>query len=217
MKKILNKRLEKLSAFIEKNDDVVLDVGCDHGLLGIYLVLNKKVKVVSSDINEKPLLQAKLNIQKYHLENEIETRLGDGLKVMTDDIKTIIISGMGTDTIIHILKDINNYPNVYKLVLSPNNNFPLLRKMVCELGFKITKEEIVEEKGKYYLISQFIKGNENIDYYFGKVDLTSDLVKRYYQYIYDTNSKIFSKLNFINKIKKINLIKDNLKIKKHVL
>ena len=42
--KILNKRLQTLSAFIEKKD-VVLDIGCDHSLLGVYLVLNKNIKV----------------------------------------------------------------------------------------------------------------------------------------------------------------------------
>ena len=215
--KLLNKRLEHLSAFIEKDDGVVLDIGCDHGLLGIYLLLNKKVKVISSDVNIKPLNKAKENINKFHLENKIETRLGDGLSVMSNDIKTIVISGMGAETIINILNDINKYPDVTKLILSPNNNFSLFRKKICQLGFMITKEEIVEEKGKYYLISEFKKGYEKIDYYFGKLDLHNNVVRKYYQYIYDTNKKILSRLNFINKIKKLNLIKDNLKIKKFVL
>lgn len=215
--KVLNKRLETLSAFIKKDDSVVLDIGCDHGLLGIDLVLNKKVKVISSDINIKPLNKAKENIKKFHLENKIETRLGNGLEAMSNDVKTIVISGMGTDTIINILKDINNYPNVSKLVLSPNNNFPLLRESICKLGFKITKEEIILENGKYYLISVFIKGSENTNYYFGKLDLTNDIVKRYYEYIYETNKKILNRLNIINKIKKFSLIKENIKIKKCVL
>ena len=215
--KILNKRLETLSAFIEKNDSVVLDIGCDHGLLGIDLALNKKVKVISSDINIKPLNKAKENISKYKLEKKIETRLGNGLEVMSDDVKTIVISGMGTETIVNILKDINNYPNVSKLILSPNNNFPLLRESICKLGFCINKEVIVEENGKYYLISEFIKGNNRVDYYFGKLDLNNNSVKEYYKYIYNTNKKILSKLSVFNKLKKISLIKENIKIKKCVL
>ena len=58
MKNILNKRLQTISAFIEK-EDIVLDIGCDHALLGIYLVLNKKIKVIGSDINTGPLEKAK--------------------------------------------------------------------------------------------------------------------------------------------------------------
>ena len=63
MKKILNKRLESLCAFI-KEKDIVLDVGCDHALLGIYLLLNKNIKVIGSDINPGPLEKAKDNLKK---------------------------------------------------------------------------------------------------------------------------------------------------------
>lgn len=216
MKKILNKRLLTLSAFIN-NKETVLDIGCDHGFLGIYLTLNKKVKVISSDINEKPLAKAKENIHTYNLDKKIETRLGNGLDVMSDDITTIVISGMGTENIIKILSNINNYPNVKKLVLSPNNDFPLLRDEISKLGFTITKEKIVKEKGKYYLISEFIRGNERIDNYFGKLDLTDEIVIDYYKYVYDNNKKILNNLNLINKLKKISLYKENYKIKKIVL
>ena len=54
----LNKRLTTISAFIEDNSKVI-DIGCDHGLLGIYLYQTKEnVKVISSDINELPLKKA---------------------------------------------------------------------------------------------------------------------------------------------------------------
>ena len=124
MKKI-NKRLETLSAFININD-IVLDIGCDHGLLGIYLTLTKNIKVISSDINIGPLEMAKENIKKYNLEDKIETRLGNGLDVMSEDINTIVISGMGGDNIIKILNCIKSYPNIKKLILSPNNAFTLV-------------------------------------------------------------------------------------------
>ena len=217
MKKILNKRLEILSAFIN-NNEVVLDIGCDHGLLGIYLTLNKNnIKVISSDINEKPLEKAQENINKYGLDNKIEVRLGDGLECMSDDINTIVISGMGALNIINILENINKYSNVSKLVLSPNNDFKLLRKEICKLGFKIKKEEIVLEKGKYYLISEFIKGKENSDYFFGKLDLNDSIVKSYYKYVYDNNRTILNNLSWFNKLKKISLIKQNYMIKKHII
>ena len=210
MKKILNKRLETLSAFIKENE-IVLDIGCDHGFLGIYLTLNRRnIKVISSDINTKPLMKAKDNIHKYGLDNKIETRLGNGLDIMTSDINTIIISGMGAISIINILKDINKYPNVHKLVLSPNNDFEYFRKSIIELGFMITKEEMVLENGKYYLISECIKGKSDIDCFFGKLDLTNDIVIDYYKYIYNRNEIILKKTN--NKY----LIMENFKIKEKI-
>lgn len=216
MKKILNKRLMKLSAFI-KDNEIVLDIGCDHGLLGIYLTLNRKnIKVISSDINEKPLKKARENIHKYGLDHQIEIRLGDGLKVMSKDIKTIVISGMGAENIVKILKDIHDYPNISKLVLSPNNDFSLLRKEICQLGFKIIQEEIVLEKGKYYLISELVKGRCKVNYFFGKLDLNNNTVKDYYHGVYGNNKKILNNLKGINKLKKLSLIKENWWIRKHI-
>ena len=213
MKKILNKRLETLSAFIN-DKDIVLDIGCDHGLLGIYLTLEKNIKVISSDINPKPLEKAKENILKYHLENKIETRLGDGLETISSDVNTIVISGMGGLNIINILKEVKKYPNVKKLVLSPNNDFIIVRKEISKLGFKINREEIVLEQGKYYLISEYILGKEDIDYYFGKLDLNNDTVKKYYNYIYDTNIRIINELGNNDDKKKKSLINENNRIKK---
>ncbi len=217
MKKILNKRLETLSAFIEENE-TVLDIGCDHGLLGIYLTLNRShIKVISSDINEKPLNKAKENIHKFNLDEKIETRLGDGLEVMTSDITTIVISGMGGLSIINILKNINQFSHVTKLVLSPNSDFYELRKEISQLGFQIKKEEMVLESNKFYLITEFVKGEEQVDYYFGKLDLKNDIVKKYYNYIYEKNTKILKNFNILQKLRKKSLISENKKIKRNII
>ena len=213
MKKI-NKRLLTLSAFIEDND-TILDVGCDHSLLGIYLTLNRNnIKVISSDINEKPLEKAKENIKKYNLEDKIETRLGDGVKTISQDVNVVVISGMGGLNIVSILKDIGKYPNVNKLVISPNNDFELTREEISKLGFYIYKEEIVEESGKYYLISKYLKGKETLDNFFGKLDLSSDIVKEYYKYIYDNNKIILAQLGTKDYLRKKKLINENNKIEK---
>jgi tRNA (adenine22-N1)-methyltransferase len=217
MKRILNKRLECLSAFIKDNDSII-DIGCDHGLLGIYLYLNRKnIRIVSSDINPKPLKMAKDNLVKYHLEDKIELRLGDGLDVLSHDIKTIVISGMGGMTITNILEKIDDYPNVQKLVLSPNNDFPLVRKKIVQLGFKIIKESLVLEKNKYYLISEYQKGQEKMNSFFGKLDLHNDIVKSFYQNIYRENTDILKRLSFFQKFKRLSLLKENYLIKKYKL
>ncbi len=207
MKKI-NKRLEKISAFINTND-IVLDVGCDHALLGIYLYLNKNVKVVGSDIKAGPLKKAYDNLLKYNLENIIELRLGDGLKTMSSDINTVIISGMGGLSIVNILNDINEYPNVRKLIISPNNDFSLTRKEISKLGFSLEKEEMVLENNKYYLISEYKLGKNKIDNYFGKLDLNNIIVKNYFKDVYDTNLKILSKLGIKDNKKRKELIEEN--------
>ncbi len=206
--KILNKRLQTLSAFIEKND-VVLDIGCDHSLLGVYLVLNKNIKVIGSDINSGPLEKAKENLIKYHVENKIQLRLGDGLDVMSDDINTVVISGMGGISIVNILKDIKKYPSIKKIIISPNNDFPLTRSEITKLGFYIVKETMVQESNKFYLISEYKIGSKEIDNYFGKLNLDDAVVKKYYRYIYHNNLKILSKLGIRDRVKKKTLLKEN--------
>lgn len=212
----INKRLQTISAFINKSD-VVLDIGCDHCLLGIYLVLNKNVKVIGSDISPGPLEKAKINLLKYHVENKIELRLGDGLETVSDDINTIVISGMGGQNIISILSSIKKYPNIKKLVISPNNDFTLTRKEITKLGFILIKEEMIEESGKFYLISEYKLGKEKTDPFFGKLDLSKRTVKKYYRYLFDNNLKILSRLGSKDRVKKKELEKENNKIKKAFL
>ena len=214
MIKILNKRLETLSAFILDNE-CVIDIGCDHGLLGIYLFLNRKnLKMISSDVNRGPLEKAQENLEKYNLVDKIELRLGNGLQVMSNDINTIVISGMGGITITNILQNINKYKNVSKLVLSPNNEFPYVRKTLSKLGFYIVNEKMVLEKGKYYLVSEYKRGKGKVNYYFGKLDLQDKIVKSYYENLYNKNKKILENLSLYQKLKCLNLIKENILIKR---
>ena len=201
----INNRLLKISDFIYKEDKVI-DIGCDHGLLGIYLVLNKNIsKMISSDINEKPLNKAKENIFKYNLGDKIETKLGNGLECVSEDIDTIVISGMGGLTINEILKDIKKHPYIKKIIVSPNNEFVKTRKVISKLGFNLEEETIVLEKGKYYLVSCYIKEKrKKINYFFGKLDFDNINVCNYYKSLVEKNKIILSKLSrkyFLQRIK----------------
>ena len=100
----LSNRLNAIAQFVDKKDSVV-DVGCDHGYLSIYLKEVIKVKkIIASDINQNALNSAINNIKKSNL--DIETVLSDGIKdVNLKGINTLVISGMGTSTILHILSD----------------------------------------------------------------------------------------------------------------
>ena len=207
MKKIINDRLEKISGHL-LNTDNILDIGCDHAFLEIYLCLKYNNFIITgSDINIKPLEKAKENILRYHLDDRINLVLADGLDKMNDNIDTIVISGMGSITMVNILQNINKYPNIKKLVLSPNNDFPYLREEINKLGFKIVNEEIIKDKKKYYLIIEYHKGEEIIDNYFGKLNLNNMINKEYFINIYNKNNLLLKKITDDNKRKII--IKEN--------
>ena len=60
----LSKRLASIASNIDKEDKVV-DIGCDHGYLSIYLkAVNGNKVVIATDINENALNMAKKNINK---------------------------------------------------------------------------------------------------------------------------------------------------------
>lgn len=183
----INERLKKIGDLVEANS-FCLDVGCDHALLDIYIVRkNKNIKMVASDIADGPLEQAKKNIEREKLENEIEVRKGPGLKTYSDKINTIIISGMGGRNIIGILKD---DPKVLKkidtLILSPNNYQEDLKKYICKNGFYIENEEFVKDKKFIYQIIILKKGKRKYtkkEYFFGPVfiEKKGPLFREYYE------------------------------------
>jgi tRNA (adenine22-N1)-methyltransferase len=188
----LNKRLTTISAFILKNDKVI-DIGCDHNLLAIYMYLEKGMKIVGSDINSEPLNIARNNLLKYDLSNTLELRLGDGISTILGE-DTPVISGMGGITITKILDKINDY-NIKKLIISPNDKFPLTREFITNKGYKIDSEIMVKDSNKYYLVSVYLKGNEKTDYFFGKLDNKNQDNIDYFNYLIESNNNIINKLS----------------------
>ena len=187
----ISKRLRALGDLIEDNS-FRLDVGCDHALLDIYVVTNKKnVKAIASDINEGPLKGARDNIRKYDLEDKIVLSNSDGLESYQEGVDTIILSGLGSTTIIDILiggKDILD--NIDEIIISSNNDYDYLRKNLGILGFTVDKELIVKDRNKYYQVIKFKKGILNYNKYelkYGKISSDST----YIEYLNFNGKKLF--------------------------
>lgn len=166
---MLSLRLSSLTKFVNYNDKII-DIGCDHALLDIFLVKNDLVKsIIASDINVQALNSGIKNIENEGLSDKISARLGDGLNVLTDkdNIDTVIISGMGTNTIMGILNN-NHLKDINKLIIQSNNDHTMLRKYVTKLGFFIKSEEYFQDNKKNYINIVFVRGNKK----YSKIDLT---------------------------------------------
>ncbi len=166
MKVKLNNRLLKVASMVDKNKSII-DIGCDHALLSIYLVQNHSPKkVIASDIHEGPLNHARENIKKYQVEKEIKVKLGKGMEPIEEDIDTVIISGMGGLNMIGILKyQKEKYQNVDTIILSPNSDTDKVRKEICKLGFYIKDEKLVKEKNIIYPVIMFQRGKKRYHYF----------------------------------------------------
>lgn len=166
---MLSLRLSSLTKFVNYNDKII-DIGCDHALLDIFLVKNDLVKnIIASDINVQALNSGIKNIENEGLSDKISARLGDGLNVLTDkdNIDTVIISGMGTNTIMGILNN-DHLKDINKLIIQSNNDHTMLRKYVTKLGFFIKSEEYFQDNKKNYINIVFVRGNKK----YSKIDLT---------------------------------------------
>ena len=77
----IGSRLKQVGDLVNKSSSV-MDIGCDHAYLDIYLAEKKELnlkKIIASDNKEGPLKQAKRNIKTYKVEKKIILKLGDGL------------------------------------------------------------------------------------------------------------------------------------------
>ena len=182
----INARLKKIGDLVEANS-FCLDVGCDHALLDIYLVhRNKNIKAVASDIAEGPLEQAKKNIKRERLDDKIETRLGNGLSTYTNEIDTVIISGMGGRNIIGICKEnLKILKKIKTLIISPNNYQIDVKKFLTKNGFYIDNEEFVKDKNFIYQIIILKRGKKKYtkkEYFFGPkfLEKKGPLFREYY-------------------------------------
>lgn len=196
----LSLRLKKIANYIPDNIKMV-DIGCDHALLDIYLYKNRKnISIIASDVNENALEQAKKNIRKYNLENIIETRLSNGLdKINENEIDTIVISGMGAHTIVGILHmNLKKLVNVENIIVQSNNHIDFLRKKIVELGYYIESESLVEDNKIIYTIISFKKGKKRYskkELYFGPY-----LLKENSTLFIEKNKKDLEKLIYLESI-----------------
>ena len=169
----INDRLKKIGDLVEANS-FCLDVGCDHAFLDIYLVQRgENIKAIASDVKEGPLNHARENIKKYHLEDKIECRLGNGLDTYSDDVDTIIISGLGGRSMIGIFKShLEVLKKVNAIILSPNNYQEDVKRFLCKHHFYLSNEELVKEGKFIYQILVFSRGKRRYsrrEYFFGPV------------------------------------------------
>lgn len=210
----LSKRLLLIASFVSDNSSLI-DVGCDHAYLPIYLCQTlKNIKVTASDINPNPIKIAKENIKKYHLENKIKVIKKDGINDLDKDIDTVIISGMGGILIGDIINNKDNLSNIKTLILAPNNEFSYVRKTLKKINFKIIKEKLITENKITYLVIKAILGKDKTDNFFGKLS-NKDLESIYYfTKLLNTNTNILKKLPKRYLIKRYKLIIMNKKIKK---
>lgn len=172
----LSKRLSLIASLVPLGARVC-DVGTDHGYLSIELIKSNIAKtVIATDIEEKPLSNARKNIEACGI-NNINLRLGDGLLcVLPQETDTIIIAGMGGEVISKILEKGSTVSarNEVTIILQPTTSPEVLREYLYKNGYNIEKEIPLLENNKLYSVFLVKYTSKKIKYddfscYIGKI------------------------------------------------
>ncbi len=161
----LSERLKLVASFVTEGN-ILADVGTDHGYIPIYLVENEVIpSAIAMDINKGPLERAGEHILEHGLVDKITTRLSDGLSKLKDnEAETVLIAGMGGALTVRILEDGKEVlKNVKELVLSPHSEISLVRYFLINNGYKIVKEAMIYDLGKYYTVIKAIHTTTSIN------------------------------------------------------
>lgn len=218
----LSKRLNEIAKLVNK-DSILADVGCDHALLDIYLIQNKIIKKsVACDITTGALEGAKKKLLLNNIsDNKIELRLADGLTAINkeDKIDTLVISGLGNQKIVSILKDgYSKLENINCIIIQSNTGVYHIRRQLVELGYYIEDEVLIKERNIIYTIIKFYKGKKRYskkEILYGPILINKQgrLFEELLKNKINKNNYVIKKLPKNKMIKKIRLKIENKKIK----
>lgn len=140
----------------------IVDVGCDHGFLSIYLVqAGLSPRAVAMDVREGPLAAAKAHVEEYGLGDYIEVRLSDGLaEYVPGEADAMVCAGMGGRLMERILKaGMEKARGMKELILQPQSELAEFRRFLRSSGFEIVQEEALKEDGKFYFAMKAVYGD----------------------------------------------------------
>lgn len=149
----LNDRLQIIAERL-KNEKTMADIGTDHGFLPVFLLQSDQCEqVILADISEPSLAKAEENCSRYFTGEYEECaaradfRAGDGLTVLKPgEVDAVVIAGVGGKLITELLeRDMEHTCSFRKFISQPRIGQGVLRKWLCDHGFQIIHEDLVEE------------------------------------------------------------------------
>ena len=157
----LSPRLSAVAELIPPGAHVI-DVGTDHAMLPVWLIqTGRAAHVWASDLRSGPLESADRLIRETQTGDRIDLRRTDGLSGFSrSDVDTVVIAGMGGETMISILSAAPWLHDGVLLILEPQSKQDLLRRWLAENGFVIRQERLVKDSGRIYPILTAESGAE---------------------------------------------------------
>lgn len=195
----LSKRLNAIKELVPAGT-VLADIGCDHAYLPCACIEEGRcIKAYACDINEGPLKRAQQNIDENGMKEQVKAILCAGLSECPQDVDTVVISGMGYETIKMILE--NDYERLSQfktLILQSNSDVDLLRKWLGDHQFNIIDEKLVFDVHYYQILKVTVTGGRKLnetECMFGIHMPKEELFQEYWQFRKDKVAAILSQLD----------------------
>lgn len=149
----LTPRLETIARQVPQGA-ILADVGTDHALLPVWLLLEGRIShAIASDLREGPLSRAKETVEQHGVADRVSLRLCDGLSgIQAGEADVVAIAGMGGETIAAILEQAPWTKEHTLLLLQPMTSFQDLRKWLLDHGYTVEQESICQEGSRMYTI-----------------------------------------------------------------
>ena len=131
------------------------DIGTDHALIPAVLLRRGRIQTaIASDIRQGPLDSAARTARQFGLDGQISLRLGAGMcTIQPQEADTLVIAGMGGETIAQILEDDPwALDGEHLLLLQPMTAQPFLRQYLAAHGGIIEKESLCREGKRMYTV-----------------------------------------------------------------
>lgn len=150
----LSPRLRSVAELVPRGARLA-DIGTDHAYLPAWLMLNGAISwAIAADLREGPLERARLTAERYGLTERMCFRLCNGLAgISGKEVDTIVIAGMGGETIADILAAAPWTRWEDKLlILQPMSAQPELRRWLGAHGYDIRREVLSQEGDTLYVV-----------------------------------------------------------------
>jgi len=161
---MISERLQNIVDLIIEDNNIA-DIGSDHG----YVLVSLRKKGFKSDLLgvENKLAPFK-NLENGLKENniiDVNTSLSDGLKDVDSRYKTVVIAGMGFDTIKKIIDESKEkLKNIQYFIIDAHTGLAKTRPYFISLGYDIDEEKVVFEDSIYYQLIRFKKTLQKPNY-----------------------------------------------------
>lgn len=180
----LQPRLQLLADLVPRGAKLA-DIGTDHGYLPVYLLQRERIaSAIAADIGPAPLEHARRTAEQYGVASGLRFLCCDGLRgIGPEDADTVVIAGMGGETIIHILSQAPWTKDGTLLLLQPMTKQEDLRRWLNENGYAQSAERLVRDKDYLYPVFTVFGGEQpplSVGEIYGGMDIEVDPLAKDY-------------------------------------